>query len=67
MKERQKGLCRAYRFMLTAVSFGKDENEALANLMDSLGEPATAVLEEDISYEALEYACLFREDQIAEA
>ena len=62
----QKGP-KAYRFTLTAVSFGKNEDEALENLMDVLGRPAIEAIEEDITYESLDYVYVVREDLTPEA
>jgi hypothetical protein len=62
-----KRRCRAYRFVFTAVSFGRDEDEALALLIDLLGETAMEAMEEEISFEALDYAYFVRSDLIAES
>jgi len=59
--------CKAYRFILTAVSFGKDEDEALQNLIEAVGEPAMQALEDEITFEVLDYAYFVREDLTPEA
>ena len=58
---------KAYRFTLTAVSFGKNEDDALENLMDALGEPAIEALEESIAFEVLDYVYIVRDDLTPEA
>ena len=67
MEERKAKRCKAYRFILTAVSFGSNEDEALESLIEYLGEPALQAFEEGITFEALDYAYFTREDFIAEA
>lgn len=61
-----KSLCKAYRFTMTAVSFGEDEDEAFLNLLESLGEEAHGVLEDGVSFEALDYVYMLRADMHAE-
>ena len=67
MDSQEKQRCRAYRFTLTAVSFGKVEDEALENLFECLGEPAVEILDGSVVFEALDYVYIVREDIVAEA
>ena len=59
--------CKAYRFTLTAVSFGKDEDAAFLNLLEVLGESPEDALEDTASFEKLDYTYVIRDDSIAEA
>ena len=67
MDSRRKEGPKAYRFTMTAVSFGDCEDEALENLIDVLGRAALDALEDDIVFEALDYVYITREDFTPEA
>ena len=55
MDNQRKPGPKAYRFTLTAVAFGETEDDALAQLLDALGEAALEVLDNEVIFEALDY------------
>ena len=67
MKEGGKQQCRAFRFTLTAVSFGEDVDDALCFLLEGLRESPEEHSESGIAYECLDYVYIAREDLVGEA
>ena len=67
MEENGKQRCKAYRFAITAISFGEDPDEALSLLLEGLRENPEAYLEEEVSYDYLDYVYIAREDLVGEA
>jgi hypothetical protein len=67
MKTTGKQRYRAYRFTLTAVSVGETADDALERLLGALSEDPTRVLDEDITFEELDYLLVLSGDAVAEA
>lgn len=67
MEESGKQHCRSYRFSITAISFGEDVDEALMLLLEGLRENPEAYIEEEITYDCLDYVYVVREDLVGEA
>jgi len=67
MKVTGKQRYRAYRFTLTATSVGEDVDDALERLLGALSADPTRVLDEDITFEELDYLLMLSGDAVAEA
>ena len=66
-KERSEGVCRGYRFTMTAVMFGRGVDDAFSNLLDALELGPEDVLEDGIEAEGLDYVCVLNERIVGEA
>jgi len=55
MSKRSSDAVSAYRFSLSAICFGRDEDEAFESLLESLMTAPEEALEEMVSFEQLPY------------
>ena len=65
-RDAEKGI-KGYRFILTAVMFGNDAEDAFNRLIDAVRRDPEGVLDGVVEAEALDYVCLVGEEGTAEA